>query len=243
MTAVMPRNDDTPSAEQPTGGPARGDPAVFDEAFATAPDLAHLTPAARRVLATSAALFYRRGAAGTSVRDITSACGLTPGALYNHFASKDDVLYALVDHGHTSLERRIATALEDVGAAAAARTSAWVRAYVMGHLVHPELAQVVRREYLHLSPDRYLQTVRRRRALRSELSELLRTGAGADAFDLIGGADAATRVAVMVLDMCSRTSEWYDPRRNVSPARLADHYVTAALRLAGAAPPEARRVR
>jgi hypothetical protein len=48
---------------------------------------------------------------------------------------------------------------------------------------------------------------------------------------------------VMVLDMCSRTSEWYDPRRNVSPTRLADHYVTGALRLAGAAPPVARRLR
>jgi TetR/AcrR family transcriptional regulator, cholesterol catabolism regulator len=195
------------------------------------------------VLGTSAALFYRRGAAGTSVRDITSACGLTPGALYNHFASKDDVLYALVEHGHTSLEQRIAAALQDVDGDPLQRTSVWVRAYVIGHLVHPELAQLVRREYLHLSPDRYRQIVRRRRALRSELSELLRTGAEEKVFDLIGGADAATRVAVMVLDMCSRTSEWYDPRRNVSPARLADHYVTAALRLAGAAPPVARRLR
>jgi hypothetical protein len=38
----------------------------------------------------------------------------------------------------------------------------------------------------------------------------------------------------MVLDMCSRTSEWYDPRREEPPARLAERYVTAALRLAGA---------
>lgn len=240
----MSENDGMRSAEPATStGPARGDPAVFETAFATAADLAHLTPAARRVLATSAALFYRRGAAATSVRDITSACGLTPGALYNHFASKDDVLYALVEHGHISLEQRIATALEDVGDDPLRRTSAWVHAYVTGHLVHPELAQVVRREYLHLSPERYRQIVHRRRALRSELSELLRAGADEQVFDLIGGTDAATRVAVMVLDMCSRTSEWYDPRRNVSPARLADHYVTAALRLAGAAPAGVRRLR
>ncbi|MDT4950472.1 MAG: hypothetical protein QOJ37_3067, partial [Pseudonocardiales bacterium] len=31
-----------------------------------------------------------------------------------------------------------------------------------------------------------------------------------------------------------RTSEWYDPTRNEAPDELADHYATAALRLAGA---------
>jgi hypothetical protein len=113
----------------------------------------------------------------------------------------------------------------------------------MGHLVHPELAQVVRREYLHLSPDRYLQIVRRRRTLRAQLSDLLQAGAAEGTFELLGGNIAAIRVAVMVLDMCSRTSEWYDPRRNVPPGRLADQYVAAALRLAGARPAERRRVR
>jgi AcrR family transcriptional regulator len=212
----------------------RGEPAVFEEVFANAPDLAHLTYAARRVLAMSAALFYRHGAAGTSIRDITRACGVSPGALYNHFASKDDVLYELVSHGHLSLERRIESALQDVPDEPAARTAAFVRGYVLGHLVHPELAQVVRREYLHLSADRYQAIVRRRRSLRQQLSGLLRRGADVGVFDLIDGPDGDIRGAVMVLDMCSRTSDWYDPRRAEPPERLADRYVTAALRLAGA---------
>jgi AcrR family transcriptional regulator len=207
---------------------------VFEEAFAAAPDLADLTPAARRVLAMSATLFHRYGAAGTSIRDITRACGLSPGALYNHFASKDDVLYVLVRHGHAALERRIGESLATAADDPSARMSAFVRAYVLGHLVHPELAQVVRREYLHLTPKRYREIVRRRRRLRRQLSELLNAGAAAGAFDLIDGEDSAIRVAVMVLDMCSRTSEWYDPKRAESPDRLAERYVAAALRLAGA---------
>jgi AcrR family transcriptional regulator len=228
-------NDDVPPASRASARTvARGDPVVFERAFATAPDLAHLSYAARRVLAMSAALFYRQGAAGTSIRDITRACGLSPGALYNHFSSKDDLLYELVWHGHESLERRIADALAEVEEDPVTRTGAFVRAYVMGHLVHPELAQVVRREYLHLSPARYARIVRRRRGLRQHLSEELRDGADAGDFDLIDGIDGATRVAVMVLDMCSRTSEWYDPRRAEAPDVLADRYVTAALRLAGA---------
>jgi TetR/AcrR family transcriptional regulator, cholesterol catabolism regulator len=213
---------------------ARGVSRVLEQAFADAPDLAGLSAPARRVLAMSAALFYRQGAAGTSIRDITRACGLSPGALYNHFASKDDVLYAVVQHGHQALERRIAAALTESADDPVARTSAFVRAYVMGHLVHPELAQVVRREYLHLSPERYDKIVRRRRRLRQRLRGLLADGAAAGRFDLIGGPDSATRVAVMVLDMCSRTSEWYDPKRAEPPERLAGRYVAGALRLAGA---------
>jgi TetR/AcrR family transcriptional regulator, cholesterol catabolism regulator len=226
-----------PSGSTGTGAAdARGDPSVFDRAFADAPDLAHLSYAARRVLAMSASLFYRHGAAGTSIRDITRACGVTPGAFYNHYASKDDVLHVLVGHGHDALEQRIARALAAADDDPVARTAAFVRAYVMGHLVHPELAQLVRREYLHLSPDRYHETVRRRRVLRQRLSELLRDGAAAGAFDLMDGKTGGTRVAVMVLDMCSRTSEWYDPKREEAPDHLADRYVIAALRLAGARP-------
>lgn len=212
------------------------DAGVFARYFATAPDLARFSYAARRILATSAALFYRQGAAGTSIRDITRACGLTPGAFYNHFASRDDVLDVLVQHGHDALDRGIAAALEAAGPEPAERLSAFVRAYVLAHLLHPELAQLVRGEYVHLSPPRHAAVVRRRRRLRTRLSRLLRAGAGAGSFDLIGGSDAATRVAVMVLDMCSRTSEWYDPTRAESPERLAERYVVAALRLAGAAP-------
>jgi AcrR family transcriptional regulator len=207
---------------------------VFEREFAEAEDLADLSYAARRVLATSAALFFVNGAAATSIREITGACGLTPGALYKHFASKDELLNVLVQHGHQALELRIGRARAEADPGTVPQIAAFVHAYVMGHLVNPELAQVVRREYLHLSPGRYRETVRRRRRLRQQLTDLLRAGAQAGELDLLGGPEGATRVAVMTLDMCSRTSEWYDPRRSEPPEQLADRYVQAALRLAGA---------
>src|SRR5262245_55098829 len=43
----------------------------------------------RRIADAAIELFYRNGATATSVRDITAACGLSPGALYNHFSSKE----------------------------------------------------------------------------------------------------------------------------------------------------------
>ncbi len=52
--------------------------------------------------------------------------------------------------------------------------------------------------------------------------------------DLPGTPGDRTRVAVMMLDMCSRTSEWYHADSTQTPDQLAQLYVTAALRLAGA---------
>ena len=49
-----------------------------------------------RIAEAAIELFYSQGATATSVRDITSACGLTPGALYNHFSSKEQLLYVLI---------------------------------------------------------------------------------------------------------------------------------------------------
>jgi AcrR family transcriptional regulator len=206
--------------------------AIFLAEFAGQVDLADNSPAARRIMATAAALFHERGAVDTSVRDLTTACGLTPAALYNHFASKDALLFTLVRHGHVRMQRRIDQALggdDPVG-----RFRAFVRAYVTGHVEHPEFAQMVRREYLHLSDDHYAEIVGMRRALRRQLTTLLVAAERAGGLTLIDGEDGAVSQAMMVLDMCSRTSDWYDRTRDGDPARIVDRYEIAALRLVGA---------
>jgi AcrR family transcriptional regulator len=209
--------------------------AIFLTSFDGQDDLAELTPAARRVLATAAALFYERGAVDTSVRDLTRACGLTPGALYNHFASKDDLLYTLVKHGHTRMRARIDTALAAAPSDPESGFRAFVSAYLVGHVRSPELAQTARREYLHLSAKRYAEIVDMRRAMRTRLTDLLADGQRAGVFDLIGGAQGKVASALMVLDMCSRTSDWFDRSRESDPSGIIERYVSAALRLVGAA--------
>jgi AcrR family transcriptional regulator len=50
----------------------------------------------QRILETASALFVEHGYAGTSIRDISDRVGMTKGSLYYHFASKEDVLFALI---------------------------------------------------------------------------------------------------------------------------------------------------
>jgi len=63
-----------------------------------------------KILAKSLTLFGKSGFAETSVRDIAKAVGLQPGALYNHFKGKDDILQALLGN---LMESAIVTIFED----------------------------------------------------------------------------------------------------------------------------------
>src|SRR5262249_12859990 len=60
-----------------------------------------------RIEAEALRLFAERGIAGTSIRDIASAVGVAEGALYRHFASKDELARRLFLDGYATLARRI----------------------------------------------------------------------------------------------------------------------------------------
>ena len=52
---------------------------------------------ANRILIQAMRIFLEKGYHGTSVDDITQAAGLTKGALYWHFRSKEDLLKRIVE--------------------------------------------------------------------------------------------------------------------------------------------------
>jgi AcrR family transcriptional regulator len=205
----------------------------FEAIFNEEPGLARLSETARRVLSVSAALFYQNGSAATSVRDLTKACGLSPGALYNHFPSRDELLFTLVENGHMRAQRDLDAALAGQSGPVDALTS-FVRAYTDIHLRFPPFPQLIHREYVHLAEPRRSQIVERRRRMRERLVAILRDGAAEGVFHLVGGENAEVGSAMMLLDMCSRTSEWFNPKQSTDG--FTDRYVTAALRLVGAQP-------
>src|SRR5437764_10333023 len=47
------------------------------------------------ILEAAKACFAREGFHATSMRDVYRECGLSPGAVYNHFASKDEIVRSL----------------------------------------------------------------------------------------------------------------------------------------------------
>lgn len=58
------------------------------------------------ILERAADLFARQGVAATTVREIADAVGILSGSLYHHFASKDDIVDAIVGTFMTDLVTR-----------------------------------------------------------------------------------------------------------------------------------------
>jgi AcrR family transcriptional regulator len=62
------------------------------------PELAPLTPGARRVLDAASALFYERGIHAVGVDTIAEAAGVTKKTLYDRFGSKEALIVAYLQH-------------------------------------------------------------------------------------------------------------------------------------------------
>jgi len=67
-----------------------------------------------RILNQSMRLFLERGYHGTSIDDITQAAGLTKGALYWHFGSKEDLLKRIMEEYEKRFLDRLINAVGEV---------------------------------------------------------------------------------------------------------------------------------
>lgn len=72
-------------------------------------------PSRDRLTRAALRLFAERGYDGVSNREIVAACGLTKGAIYWYFESKEDLFQTILAEAMTSFEHRVLAALEGEG--------------------------------------------------------------------------------------------------------------------------------
>ena len=192
-----------------------------------------------RIRAEALALFYRQGFRATTMREITSAAGLTPAAFYNHYGSKDDVLLAVIVDAFTRLDEQVDAALAEAGDGATGRLAALVHTMTLWHCDNIHQARVANRESQELA-ESMLGTVReRRRGLRSMAEQIITDGVETGEFVLPEApVEAAARVmATAMLGFVRSISAWYLEAKVLSPAELADLLVDLVLRMVGAEAP------
>lgn len=193
------------------------------------------------IRAAAFAQFAERGYPVVTVRDIMKACGLTQGALYNHFKSKDELLHDIITSTQAELERLCQQAVAGAGDDPRAKLSAFVRVYVMRHCRMRIEALVANREIGWLDATRVADIRRSRRAIRDILVTILAQGAERQVFDLprIDGRSDLKAIAMALLDQCTHVSMWYGPRGDLAEEQMARLYVEMALRVVGAKPQSA----
>jgi len=121
----------------------------------------------RRIVDSATDLYARKGFHATSMNDLASATGLTKGAFYHHFATKEELFHAVVDSVRSTWQEAVETeivhhddALERlaallVGHARLIRRRPTLCLVISGlseemRHTHPELAKVLNGIYLDL---------------------------------------------------------------------------------------------
>jgi AcrR family transcriptional regulator len=88
------------------------------------PDLAPLTPGARRVLDAASRLFYDRGIHAVGVDTIADAAGVTKKTLYDRFGSKEALVVSYLQHRDARWRAHVAAHLAAVPEPGSARVLA-----------------------------------------------------------------------------------------------------------------------
>ncbi|MCQ1999183.1 TetR/AcrR family transcriptional regulator [Arthrobacter zhaoxinii] len=166
---------------------------------------------------TSVELFARQGYAKTSVQQIVDAAGVTKGALYHYFNSKDDLLFDIYDRILT-LQRQHLTEIIGRGLPAVETMRLVCEDVVMTSIDWIREGSVFFRSQHMLSEDRQEEVKRRRREYNDTFTALLVRGQNDGVFrtDL--------PIPVLAANFFSDPhylSYWYSPGGSISREQAA----------------------
>jgi AcrR family transcriptional regulator len=194
------------------------------------------TASQHAILSACVELFGDVGYDATTVRDIAALVGIKSASLYKSFASKQAMLDALSELGHTEFSKRQISAVMDVGDDPRAQLTAAMRALVLMTCAYPRLTRVVNGEVRNLSPAAFERDQAARLQSARILHDVLDRGRRTGAFS--NPDDDAITVAFWSLGVGLAALFPYAP--GLSAEMLADSYADIALRIVGAEPLEPR---
>jgi AcrR family transcriptional regulator len=186
----------------------------------------------RRLLASAVPAFASHGFEGTTTRQICRGAGLSPGALYVYFASKEQLLFEISAIGHRG-------ALEALRSAVANETDptrrlhSAVYAFVLFHAEHHTLARVIQYELRELSSEHFSSVAAIRRDIDGVIRDSIQAGVASGDFACTDLGGAALAIESLAIDV----GRWFDPARGSrTPDGVARMYAQFALQIVQARP-------
>lgn len=181
-------------------------------------------------------LFARHGYDAVSIRQIAAEVGVQAAALYRYFATKEDLLFdlmqshmgALIDSWEQQRPNGDPTA----------RLAAFVGNHIRFHIERRHSTHVNNMELRSLSHDRLSTILRLRGAYEKELRQILRDGAETGAFVI----EDVTLTAMAIIQMITGVIVWFRPDERLSVTQVTETYHQMTMRLVGAQEWESQHV-
>ncbi|WP_308162695.1 TetR/AcrR family transcriptional regulator [Nocardia alni] len=171
---------------------------------ATRPDRSRLRPLSRKeaLITTATALFAERGYGSVSIDDIGKTVGITGPSVYNHVASKNELLETAIRRGGAHLMLGLDAALTDSATPSEALHKLG-RSYIDFASAHYHLVTLLISDSQHLTPSALEEAVATQRDYLSEWTHLL-----SQATPRIQGTPASIRVqsAITIVNTTARVA-------------------------------------
>ncbi|MFJ3881900.1 TetR/AcrR family transcriptional regulator [Streptomyces sp. NPDC090077] len=184
------------------------------------------TPVPQRLLAVATRLFAERGYDRTSVQEIVEAAGVTKGALYHYFGSKDDLLHEVYARMLRLQQQRL-DAVAGSDAPVEERLRAAAADVVVTTIENLDDAMIFFRSMHQLGPEKYKQVRAERRRYHERFRALVEEGMRSGVFSTATPADL---VVDYYFGSVHHLSTWYRTDGPLTPHQVADHLADLLLR-------------
>jgi len=160
-------------------------------------------------------LIYTKGFEAMSLRELAAKVGLQPGSLYNHIATKQALLFDLINDHMLRLHERVAAELEGI-TDPTERLKAFTAFHLTYHIERKREVFIGSAELRSLEPKNRKRIVASRREYEDILADILKAGVKAKQFK-IGDIRVSTyAILAMLTGICT----WYDPKGRVNRDEL-----------------------
>lgn len=189
----------------------------------------------QRIVAAAVALFAEQGFDATSVTEVVARAGVAKGALYHHFASKDDLLYEVY---RELVERQLAGLREILGRSLAPADTLreLIADLVATTAARAGEAKVFQRESHRLGDANQARVRAARRGIHDAVTDLVRTAQATGEFAPVASPEMVT---FTVFGVINELPVWYRADGPKQPAELAAEL--SQLILAALVPTSGRR--
>lgn len=180
----------------------------------------------RRQLVDSALfLFERHGFDRTSLQQIVERAGLTKGAFYHHFESKEDLLWQIQDE-YLDVQLEAAQKIVAKGDEPAEEVRQLIRLSLTSVAEYRAHVAIFYQERRHLTGERLQAITRKRDTVEQLFLATVQRGTDAGVFN---PELSARIVAFGIIGMCAWAVQWYRPRGQLSIESVADQFCDLVL--------------
>lgn len=182
--------------------------------------------AAERMRRAAIEAFAESGYGGSSTRQIAKRLNMSATAMYPHYRSKEELLYAIALEGHSSLLAALKKA-DNPAAGYNDRLRAVVAAFATWHAENHKQARVVQYELHGLTPAHYRTIAPLRHQATDVLAEIVAGGVTAGEFHV----DDVDEVVMAISSLCVDVCRWFPSRQHRDAHKLGAVYAGVAERL------------